>query len=139
MNTGDIWLIDDDDDDYFMIQEIFRELNIKNNLVGLAGADQAMVQFSKAKEAPFLVLCDLNLSKISGFELREKILEQPGKVFHSVPFIYWSTYASEEQVQYAYDIDAHGFFIKEHSFEEMKISIKKILDYWQCSRLPKKK
>jgi DNA-binding NarL/FixJ family response regulator len=91
-----------------------------------------------AERAPFIIICDVNLPKMDGFELRKKLLETGSRKFRSVPFIYWSTYASDAQILKAYDLSAHGFFIKGTNFNEMKESFEYIIKYWTKSMMPKK-
>ena len=139
MQTGAIWIIDQDEDDLQMFKDIWKELDIQNQLEWFSNADQVLKKFETIKEAPFLILCDVNLPKINGFKLRELILSHPGKIYHSVPFIYWSTVASEEQIVKAFSLASHGFFIKDSSFTKLKQSFQEILTYWQNSKVPKKK
>jgi len=138
MHKGAIWIIDDDTEDHDIIRDIFKELKLPNEIVFLPGAEATLRQLDQAKIAPFIIICDVNLPRISGFELREMLLKREGPKFHSVPFIYWSTQAPDSQVRHAYDLNAHGFFIKESNFEEWKITLTKIVDYWMRSRIPSK-
>ena len=76
---------------------------------------------------------------MSGFELREKLLAAPNAKFHSVPFIFWSLAPSEAQIQQAYQLKVHGFFIKETTYEEWRETLAQIIKYWQKSKMPSKK
>jgi CheY-like chemotaxis protein len=138
MNTGQIWLIDDDQDDHEMVRDIFKELKLPNELVMLHGSVSAMEKLKEADDAPFIILCDVNLPKMDGFALREAMLENPSKKFHSVPFIFWSSVASENQITRAFNLSVHGFFIKETTFQEMKNTFIQIISYWQKSKMPSK-
>ncbi|RYG26103.1 MAG: response regulator [Chitinophagaceae bacterium] len=80
----------------------------------------------------------MNLPKKDGFMLREETLKAANNKFHSVPFIFWSTQASEAQVRKAYRLNAHGFFVKEANFDDWKKSLVKIIDYWTSSLSPSK-
>jgi len=113
MHTGAIWIVDDDTDDHEMVREVFKDLEWKNELVFLSSADEVLKKLSAVKHAPFIIICELNLPKKNGFQLRTAMLEKKSRKFHSVPFIYWSSAASEKQVIQAYNLRAHGFFIKE--------------------------
>ncbi|MBO9571383.1 MAG: response regulator [Chitinophagaceae bacterium] len=133
-----IWIIDDDTDDHDLVKDVCRELGLKNKLVFLTGATQALEKLKKISVAPFIIICDVNLPQIDGFSLREKMLADPSKKMHSVPFIFWSTSASEQQITKAYALSAHGFFIKEHSYQELKASFAGIINYWRKSKMPEK-
>jgi hypothetical protein len=56
-----------------------------------------------------------------------------------VPFIYWSSNVSEQQIKNAYELCAHGFFIKENRFEELKNTFNCILNYWLKCKTPSRK
>ena len=138
MQNDAIWIIDDDTDDHDMVREVFSELNLSNKLVFLHEGQQVLERLKEASEAPFIILCDVNLPKMDGFELRQKMLDYPSKKMHSVPFIFWSTIASEQQIAKAYNLSAHGFFIKETNFEELKATFTGIIKYWRKSQMPSK-
>jgi len=138
MQTGSIWIIDDDDDDHEMVKQIWEDLKIPNDLIFLVGAEDTMDFLGKAHTAPFIIICELNLPKINGFDLRERMLASNARIFKSVPFIFWTTQASEEQITRAYDLSVHGFFIKAPEFEELKLTFTHILNYWLKSKMPAK-
>jgi DNA-binding NarL/FixJ family response regulator len=138
MQTGAVYIIDDDIDDHHLINEIWKELNLPNQLLFFSSAIDMIDHLSSAQRAPFIIICDINLPKMDGFELRQRLLESGDKNFKSVPFIFWSTHASEAQISKAYDLSAHGFFIKGTNFEQMKESFRNIISYWQTSRMPRK-
>jgi CheY-like chemotaxis protein len=139
MENPAVWLIDDDKDDQEMVTEVFNELGLSHPLVFLSSGQEALNMLEKVPVGPFIIIADVNLPKMDGFELRKRMLEHPSKKMHSVPFIFWSTAASEEQVTKAFDLSAHGFFIKEPNFEELKATFVGIIRYWLKSRMPGKR
>jgi CheY-like chemotaxis protein len=139
MQTGAIWIIDSDEDDQMMVREVWRELKLSNELVFLENAEEALERLGAIDTAPFIIICELNLPKIDGFELREKMLATNLKKFKSVPFIFWATEASESQITRAFDLSVHGLFIKDPSFQELKKTFTHILNYWLKSKMPSKK
>jgi DNA-binding NarL/FixJ family response regulator len=139
MQTGAVWIIDNDDDDQVMVREVWRELKLSNELVFLESAEAALDYLGKITMAPFIIICELNLPKTDGFALREKMLATNSKIFKSVPFIFWSTDVSESQIIRAYDLSVHGLFIKDTTFVELKKTFTNILNYWLKSKMPSKK
>jgi DNA-binding NarL/FixJ family response regulator len=73
---------------------------------------------------------------MDGFTLREKIANEQLLHYKSIPFVFWSTAASNEQVQKAYDKGAHGFFLKGSSYSDIKNSLLLIMSYWTQSKVP---
>jgi len=139
MNTGTVWIIDSDADDRDMVREVWEELQLENELQFIGGAEEALYRLTNAEDAPFIIICELYLPRINGFELRRRMLTAPSSKFRSVPFIFWSTNVSDQQINNAYELYAHGFFIKENRFEELKNTFNCILNYWLKSKTPSKK
>ena len=139
MNTGPVWIIDSDIDDQEMVREVWEELKLKNELRFFEGADEVMNMLAKAETAPFIIISELHLPKTDGFELRKRMLGTGSKKFKSVPFIFWSADATEEQITLAYNLSVHGFFIKDTRFEERKNTFKNIINYLRRSKMPEKK
>lgn len=138
MPQGEIWLIDEDVDDSFILEEILKDVQYQQNLRTFRRAEDCLEHLANITEAPFMILCDVNIARVDGFELRERMLREPDKKFHSVPFIYWSSQASEKQITRAYELSAHGFFIKVPDIDELKETFSVILNYWQRSKMPAK-
>lgn len=136
MQSNTIWIIDPDTDDHDMLLEIKEELNLPNELIFMNSAAQALDQLPQAVSAPFIIICELNLPGMNGFELREKMLNSNSPNFKSVPFIFWSTQALETQVAHAYELSVHGFFIKDSTYGELKKTFIDIINYWQKSEIP---
>lgn len=139
MNTEPIWIIDPDPDDRHIVTEVWETLQLSNELRFLESGEDAFALLAQVEKAPFIIICELNLPKEDGFELREKLLATNSKKFKSVPFIYWTTHASEDQITRAYDLSVHGFFIKETSFEGLQMTFQHILNYWLRSKMPAKR
>jgi CheY-like chemotaxis protein len=138
MKSESVWLIDGDADDQEMVQQVWKELDLKNELVFFETAEDAINALGKVETAPFIIISELNFPTINGFQLREKMLAVNSKKFKSVPFIFWTAQASEDQITQAYNLSVHGFFIKETRFEDLKMTFTHILNYWLKSQMPSK-
>lgn len=118
-----------------MAQEIWQELNFKNSLEVFSSPEQLL---SRIRENinPFIIICDVNLRRMDGFTLREKLSEETTLSYKSIPFVFWSTTASNEQIKKAYDIGGHGFFFKGENYTQIKESLNIIMSYWTASKAP---
>lgn len=135
----EIWILDDDKDDHELLRDIFTEANWPFPLQLFTSGAQLLERLAEQPSAPFIIISDINLPGMDGLELRDQLLKKRNKKFHSVPFIFWSTEASEAQVSKAFELKAHGFFIKELRLEDWKKSLARIIDYWMHSKIPSKK
>jgi CheY-like chemotaxis protein len=133
-----IWIVDNDRDDHDLVRDLLSELDANNEPVFFNTGKACLEALEKAKTAPFIIICDVNIPGMDGFTLRETLLKSPNKKFHSVPFIFWSNYASDQQIERAYRLRAHGFFIKEAELKVWKESLATIIKYWSRSKMPSK-
>jgi CheY-like chemotaxis protein len=133
-----ILIVDDDLDDLEMIKEAAACLSISRTIKFLHSGTELEQYLKAAPQPPFLIICDLNLPGESGFEVKKRISNNEELKYKTVPFIYWSTAASEKQIQHAYDLPAQGFFFKPSNFEDLCDTFKTILDYWEKSQHPKR-
>jgi CheY-like chemotaxis protein len=136
MNTAPIYIVDDDAEDEDLIKEAFVELGIRNELKFFRSAASILEELKKQAEVPFIIISDVNLPKMDGFQLREKILNDADIADKTIPFIFWSTSASEAQIKKAYDLSVHGFFLKSRTFKELKKQIQEMIAYWSDSLAP---
>jgi CheY-like chemotaxis protein len=137
-NEEEIWIVDDDCDDHDIIREIFKESKLSHPLVCFTNAEDMLERLNNVDTAPFMIISDINLPKVNGFAMREKMLQTPNNKFHGVPFLFWSSYASDAQIKKAFDLGAHGFFLKEHQFAQWKATLLQIINYWEKSKMPTK-
>ncbi len=71
--AGPIVFIEDDLDDQEIMAEIFKELNYENEIVFFGDGEKALEYLTKIDIEPFLILSDINMPKLNGMELREKV------------------------------------------------------------------
>ena len=134
--TGPIIIIEDDTDDQDMLLEIFRELNYRNELIFFADSIQALDYLTDTEIEPFLVLSDINMPKLNGMELREKVHNNEDLRMKSIPYLFFSTSAEQRHVIDAYSRSIQGFFVKPDTYEKLKKVIVKIVEYWQECESP---
>ncbi len=137
MTKGPVFIVDDDHDDFALIELVWEELELKNQLLFFDNGEDVLKYLTANPAVPFMIICDVNIPAMDGFELREKIIQNPSMFYKSTPFIFWSTSATEEQIKKAYDLAVQGFFIKEHTLQELKQSLIDIIQYWKKSKMPK--
>ena len=135
--TGPIILVDDDEDDHNIFTDVCTGLGVENNKLQFFYNGLEFLNFLRATNVvPFVIFCDINMPGVDGLSLRAKINEDEKLRRQSIPFIFFSTAATESQIEKAYDLTVQGFFIKGVSFEETKRMIKHILVYWAECKHP---
>ncbi len=136
MNNGPILIVDDDKDDWEFLQDAWQDLEFENPLLFFSSGQHVLDYMKSGKASPFLILCDVNIPGIDGFELKKRLSEDPSTRYKSIPFVFWSTAVSKSQIQKAYDLGGHGFFLKENSLPEIKNSLAEMVKYWLKSIVP---
>lgn len=132
-----ILLIEDDSDDKDIFEIVLDDLEIKNEFVWCQNADEAYNYLCTPGVKMFIIFCDINLPGKSGLEFKMEIDKVPELRKKSIPFVFYSTSASPEQVKKAYlDMTIQGFFVKGINYNEIKNDIKIIFDYWTRCQHP---
>ena len=128
---GPIIIIEDDIDDQEVLIEVFKDLNYKNELIFFDEGQKALDYLIGTKIEPFIIFSDINMPKLNGMELREKVHENEDLRIKSIPYLFFSTSAEQKHVIDAYSKSIQGFFVKPSNIEEIKETIKSIVEYWQ--------
>jgi CheY-like chemotaxis protein len=129
--NGPVIIIEDDVDDRLLLKEVFQELNYPNEVCFFETGDKALAYLVDDSIYPFIILSDINLPKLNGFELRKMVHTNEGLSGKCIPYIFFSTSVDRKAVSDAYTLSVHGFFKKPDGFEQLKSLIAKIVDYWQ--------
>jgi CheY-like chemotaxis protein len=129
--NGPVVIIEDDTDDQNIMIEIFRDLPCNNEILFFGDGETALEYLTNTDIEPFLILSDINMPKLNGMELREKVHNNEDLRLKSIPYLFFSTSAEQANVIDAYSRSIQGFFIKPASFEKLKSTILKIIEYWQ--------
>lgn len=134
--NGPIIIIEDDMDDQEILVDIFKELKYKNKLIFFGDSEEALKFLIETEIEPFLVISDINMPKLSGIELREKVINNEDLRLKSIPYLFFSTIAEQKNVIDAYSRSIQGFFIKPKSYEKLREMMRKIVEYWQDCESP---
>jgi len=129
--SGPIIVIEDDQDDQEIMVEIFKNLGYANQVVYFADGNEALAYLNKTDIHPFLILSDINMPKINGFELRNKVFTNEQLQSKCIPYLFFTTAANKKSVIDAYALSVQGFFKKPTTMDGLEHTIKKIVEYWQ--------
>jgi CheY-like chemotaxis protein len=133
---GPIIIIEDDLDDQEILSEVFAELEYKNEIIFFPDGVQALEYLVSTEVEPFIIFSDINMPKLGGMELREKIHENEDLRLKSIPYLFFSTSAEQRNVVDAYSKSIQGFFVKPTSYHEIKETIRTIVSYWTACVSP---
>lgn len=134
--NGPVIIIEDDPDDQFLLEEVFKTLNYSNEIIYFLNGQSALDFLNSTDRIPFLILSDINMPKLDGFELRNKIHTDTQLAIKCIPYLFFSTAVSQKMVIDAYSLSVQGFFIKQTSISELEKTISVIMEYWKRCAAP---
>jgi CheY-like chemotaxis protein len=134
--NGPVIIIEDDVDDQELLTDIFKKLNYPNKILFFFDGQEALDFIDKSNDSPFLILSDVNMPKLSGFALREKLKTDAKLNIKCIPYLFFSTALNQKSVIEAYSLSVQGFFVKQNSMAELEKTIFAIMEYWRRCAAP---
>ena len=134
--NGPIIIIEDDIDDQEMLTEVFQNLKYPNELIFFSDGEKALEFIYAGNVVPFIILSDINLPKLNGFELRQKLKTDANLALRCIPYLFFSTALNQKAVIDAYSLSVQGFFVKQNSMAELEKTISVIMEYWKRCAAP---
>jgi CheY-like chemotaxis protein len=90
-----------------------------------------------AAERPDLVVLDLNLPRMGGFEVLSALREDVDPRLRRLPVIVFTTSAMTTDIDRAYDLHASSFVTKPTAFEHYLDAVRAFREFWlRVARLP---
>lgn len=127
MTGQPIILIDDDSEDTELIREVIRDLEYDNPVITFTDPVKALAYFRDNKEDVFFIICDLNMPKVSGLQLRKEMMGFGGynKNTHFYLLSTGNTVKDRESASY---LNVTDYLIKPTSVSEIKEVMKIVFD-----------
>jgi CheY-like chemotaxis protein len=98
--------------------------------------EAALHYLTETEVEPFIIFSDINMPKLSGMELREKVHNNEALRLKSIPYLFFTTSAEQQHVIDAYSKSVQGFFIKPTNYDKLKRLIRITVEYWQECESP---
>jgi len=136
----EILLVDDNEDDIVIIQEAFSEAKHMNVMNRVRDGDEALAYLRQEgpygmAHRPGLILLDINMPKMNGFEVLE-ILKRDTSLC-SVPVIMLTMSGRDEDILRAYRSGACSYIRKPVDLEEFVVICNQFELYWTAvSKIP---
>lgn len=134
--SGEIIVVEDDQDDRDFLKDIFDSLGYPNKIVFFEDPAKVLEYLSDVRVNPFMIISDINMPKLNGFELRGKILQNKEVNEKCLPYIFLSTSQNPQNIAQAYSLSVQGYFKKQENFSQYREMIDRIIQYWLVSLTP---
>ncbi|RYD82470.1 MAG: response regulator [Sphingobacteriales bacterium] len=128
---GPIIIIEDNKADQRLFEIVFEKICVENELKFFTDGAEALDYLNNSKNVPFIIISDINIPKMNGFEVRERIHQNEELSLKCVPFLFFSTGAEKESIVNAYALSVQGFFQKPMDVDSLEKTLQRILDYWK--------
>jgi CheY-like chemotaxis protein len=131
-----ILLVEDTPSDAALIRRSFEKTNVLNPIVWVKNGQEALAYLSglgqygdRSKHPlPALILLDLDLPEMTGFELLQWKRSQPN--IRRIPVVILTIDSAGSTVNAAYDLGANSYLVKPGNPEEVLRVVKIIQEYW---------
>src|SRR5260370_117212 len=129
----EILLVDDNDDDIVLFEESLRDSRFLNLMQVVHDGEEAMRYLRRqgpyhSAKTPGLVLLDINMPKMNGFEVLQVMKADP--LLKTIPVVMLTTSTRDEDIARSYDGGACSFVSKPVSLDKLKEVIKQFMLYW---------
>ena len=134
-DTAVILVVEDREDDILVMKRAFAKAGLTNPVQVVRDGEEGIAYLSgEAKFAnraeyplPALVLLDLKLPKVDGFEVLDWIRRQEG--IRGLPVIVLTSSNEMRDVNRAYALGANSFFVKDFDFQHA-VELSHFLRHW---------
>jgi len=138
---GRILLVEDDPRDVELTLTALDEYNLANEVVVAPDGEQALDflyyrgnYMQRARENPAVLLLDLKLPKVSGFEVLKQIKED--KQLKTIPIVVLTSSREEKDMAATYELGVNAYVVKPVDFHEFVDAIKKLGVFWAVVNEP---
>jgi CheY-like chemotaxis protein len=138
-----ILLAEDSEADVLLLERAFKHVGIDALVHTVADGVEAIAylngdgRYARREEFPLpdLVLLDLKMPLANGFEVIEWVRAQPRLV--ALRIVVLTTSDQVRDIDRAHRVGANSFLVKPISFDDFKVLVRQLCDYWlDVSRTP---
>jgi len=126
-----IVVAEDNPNDIFLLKSAFEEAAPTISVTFIEDGMALVHNFESRQQqtpAPELLLLDLNIPGMDGFQVLEWIRQQPG--LRKMPVIIFSSSGAAADIDRAYELGANSYLVKPFDFRQLTEMVRKIVGYW---------
>ena len=134
--SGHILVAEDDPTDAYFFERAFKRAGISVVLHFVRDGQEVIDylqgegQFADRTRHPLpqLLLLDLKMPRLNGFEVLEWVRQQPG--FNGLQIVIFSSSGEPKDINRAYGLGANWYLVKPHSMDELTALVGRFKKFW---------
>lgn len=128
-------MIEDDLVDVMTVRRCFEELHIENPLVNTVNGEEALEYLQDTEKLkPVLILLDLNMPRMDGFEFLRIV--KSDELLRIVPVVILTTSNRNSDILESYQLGVAGYIVKSADYQRFVEAIGVLYNYWSACCLP---
>ena len=129
----EILLVEDNPGDVLLTKEAFSEARILNNIHVAKDGEEALMYLYDQLDGqqsikPDIILLDLNLPKIDGHEVLEKVKND--KALKHIPVVILTSSKAEKDILQSYNAHANSYIVKPVDLDQLTNVVRAIERFW---------
>ncbi|MCX6215733.1 response regulator [Spirosoma sp.] len=131
-----VFHVDDDEDDRFLLQQVFRQYSPECEIKPLDNGEELLEALAATPVLPSLILLDLNMPIMGGFEVLRSIRQEP--IYDSIPVVILTTSDQSTDRHMASELKADGFIPKPPTLKQLNQIVLELKQNWlegRCAAL----
>lgn len=129
-----VLLVDDNPADLLLAQEVFAEHSSELQMDTCRSGPEALATLRTQADLPDVVILDVNMPGMSGFEVLEVL--KADERLRCIPVVMLSTSSQPGDIQRAYTLHASSYLVKSGSFQAFLEQVDAFVGFWRQSRTP---
>jgi CheY-like chemotaxis protein len=138
-----ILVAEDNDDEALLLEHALKAVGISNPVMIVSSGEHVIAylkgqrQFANraAFPVPGVLITDLNMPGLNGFELLEWLRDHPQ--FAIIPTLVFSNSSEPRDIRRAYELGANAYLVKPRTMEQLEAMMRMTFDFWNfCARTP---
>lgn len=136
ITEGTLLLIEDEPADIILFLKAAEELGFNNKVTVVKNGEEALGFLNDNADILFMILCDMNMPKMTGMELKKELEKTAQRLNKTIPFIFFSTAKTELDLEDAYELRVQGYFLKGENYQQYLLTLQIIIKYWDLCEHP---
>ena len=134
-NSKPILLVEDDNVDAMMTQRALNDIKVTNEMVHKIDGEDALDYLrDETAQKPCVILLDLNMPRMNGFEFLKVVKAEPA--LKRIPVVVLTTSDDDRNVGESFNLHVAGYIVKPVDYKQFIEAMRTLDMYWTLSRLP---